>query len=209
MRWRRRLKLTAVILSVIAYALLSHYSNTLASTRDLGVGLAIAPVLTVALLLVWRWTHLWAALSLAAVSVVILILSWSLLEKNFANVYLLQEGGFYALMAASFAQSLRGDRQALCTQVADKAHGPLTALEVMYTRRVTVAWAVFFCVMVGVTLSLYEFAPLRIWSLFANFCAIPLMALMFVGEYALRRHVLPQQRRSIFESVRVYFASPS
>jgi uncharacterized membrane protein len=123
-------------------------------------------------------------------------------------VYLLQEGGFYSLMAASFALSLRGDRVALCTQLADKIHGPLTPQEVRYTRQVTAAWALFFVLITLATLSLFVWAPLRIWSVFANFCVLPLMGLMFVAEYAVRRRVLPQvPRRGILAAVRVYFAS--
>ncbi len=208
MRWRRRLQLAAVILFVVAYSGLSHYSNSVAKTRDLGVGLAVAPLLTVGVVLVWRWTHFGVALLCAAVLAFLVGQFWPLLEQNFADVYLLQEGGFYTLMAASFAQTLRQDGAALCTQLADRAHGPLTVPEVQYTRRVTAAWALFFFAMAAATLIFYEFAPLRLWSFFANFCAIPLMGVMFVAEYAVRRRVLPQQRRSILDSVRVYFASP-
>ena len=209
MHWLRRLQFAAVILFIVAYAGLSHYSNSVAKTHDLGVGLAIAPVLTIGLLLIWRWTHLWVAGLLAAAAAVTLSRFWPVLEQNFSDLYLLQESGFYSLMAASFGQSLLGRRVALCTQLADKVHGPLSAQEVTYTRRVTAAWVVFFVSIALVTLGLFEFAPLRIWSFFANFCVIPLMGLMFVAEYAVRRHILPQQRRGILEAVRVYFASPS
>jgi uncharacterized membrane protein len=206
MRWRRRLQLAAIIAFVIAYAGLSHYSNSVARTHDLGVGLASGPVLAAGLLLVWRWTHLGVALPVAAAVGMILRHYWPVLEKNFSVVYLLQEGGFYGLMAASFGLSLLGRRVALCTQLADKVHGPLTAQEVRYTRRVTAAWALFFMSITAATLGLFLFAPLRIWSLFANFWVLPLIGLMFVAEYAVRLRVLPQvPRRGILAAVRVYF----
>ncbi len=208
MGWRRRLELAAVAIFVIAYAGLSHYSNTVAQTHDLGVGLALGPLLSVALVLLWRWTHIWVALAAAAVAALLLRHYWVVLEKNFALVYLLQEGGFYSIMAASFGQSLLGHRVSLCTQLADKVHGPLTPQELSYTRRVTAAWAIFFLGVTAITVGLFVYAPLRIWSLFANFCAIPLIGLMFVAEYAVRRRVLPQApRRGILAAVRVYFAS--
>jgi uncharacterized membrane protein len=207
MRWRRRLQLAAIILFVVAYAGLSHYSNSIAKTHDLGVALAFGPVLTLGLLLIWRWTHLMVALLAAAAAVLLLRHLWPSFERNFTWVYLLQEGGFYSLMAASFGQSLLGGRVALCTQLADKVHGPLTPREVLYTRRVTAAWAVFFLWITALTLGLFAFAPLRIWSLFANFCVLPLIGLMFIAEYAVRRRVLPQiPRRGILAAVRVYFA---
>ncbi len=184
MRWRRRLQLAAIIALVVAYAGLSHYSNSVAKTHDLGVALLAA----------------------AAVGT-ILSHYWPVLEKNFSVVYLLQEGGFYSLMAASFGQSLLGRRVALCTQLADKVHGPLTPQEVRYTRRVTAAWSLFFILITAATVGLFLFAPLRIWSLFANFCVLPLIGLMFVAEYAVRRRVLPQvPRRGILAAIRVYFA---
>jgi uncharacterized membrane protein len=207
MRWRRRLQLAAIIAFVAAYAGLSHYSNSVAKTHDLGVGLALGPVLAVGLGLIWRWTHLGVALLVAAGAALLLRHYWPVLEKNFAVVYLLQEGGFYSLMAASFGQSLLGGRVALCTQLADKVHGPLTPQEVRYTRRVTAAWALFFISITVATVGLFLFAPLRAWSLFANFCVLPLIGLMFVAEYAVRRRVLPQTpRRGILAAVRVYFA---
>jgi uncharacterized membrane protein len=208
MRWRRRLQLAAVVVFLVAYAGLSHYSNSVAKTHDLGLGLALGPVLAVGLLLLGRWTHLWVALLGAAAAAVLLRHYWPVLERNFSVVYLLQEGGFYSLMAASFGVSLLGRRVALCTQLADKVHGPLTPQEVRYTRRVTAAWALFFIWITGATFGLFFFAPLRIWSLFANFCVLPLIGLMFVAEYAVRRRALPQvPRRGILAAVRVYFAN--
>jgi uncharacterized membrane protein len=208
MYWRRRLQLAAIIVFVVAYAGLSHYSNSVAKSHDLGVGLALGPVLTVGLLLIWRWAHLLVALLAAAAAAVLLRHYWPVMEKNFPVVYLLQEGGFYSLMAASFGLSLRKGRVSLCTQLADKVHGPLNSQELTYTRRVTAAWALFFLSIAAVTLCLFVLAPLRIWSFFANFCVVPLMGLMFVVEYAIRRRVLPHvSRRGMLAAIRVYFAS--
>jgi len=204
---RRRLQLAAIVLAAIAYAGLSHYNNSVARTHDLGVALALGPVLGVGLLLIWRWGRLWAAILAAAAAAVLARLYWPVMERNFPLVYLLQEAGFYSLMAASFGQSLRPQRVALCTQLADKLHGPLTPQEVTYTRRVTAAWAWFFVSIAAASGLFFCFAPLRVWSLFANFCVPPLVGLMFVAEYAIRRRVVPQaERRGILAAVRVYFA---
>jgi uncharacterized membrane protein len=209
MSWRRRLQLAAIIAFVVAYAGLSHYSNSVAKTHDVGVGLALGPVLAVSLALIWRWTHVLVALLAAAAAAVLLRHYWPLLERNFSLVYLLQEAGFYSLMAASFGLSLRRHETALCTQLADKVHGPLSAQEIRYTRQVTAAWTIFFLATTLVTIALFALAPLRVWSLFANFFAVPLMVLMFAAEYAVRRRVLPQvQGGGVLAAVRVYFASP-
>jgi uncharacterized membrane protein len=208
MSGRRRLQLAAAAAFLFAYAGLSHYGNAVAKTHDLGVFLALAPALTVGLALLWRWTHPAVAFSAAAAAALVLRRYWPVLEQNFSVVYLLQEAGFYSVMSLSFGLSLRASRVALCTQLADKIHGPLTAKEVLYTRRVTAAWTLFFVSVTAATVALFVFAPLRTWSLFANFYVWPLMGLMFVAEYAVRRRVLPQApRRGILAAVRVYFAS--
>jgi len=210
MRWRRRLELTAAILFIVAYVGLSHYSNSVAKTHDVGVALAVGPPLIVGLALLWRGTHALVALLAAAGAAVFLVRDWPLLEQHFATLYLLQEGGFYTLLAASFGLSLRAGRVPLCTRFADKLHGPLSPQERNYSRGVTAAWSLFFVALGLATLGLFAFAPLPVWSFFANFCSIPMIGLMFVAEYAVRRRALPQgERRGILASIRVYFAGPN
>ena len=206
---RRRLQLAAVAVIFLAYSLLSHYSNSNPQAQDLGAGLALAPMLTVGLVLVWRWSGALIAILAAAAVALLLRAFWPLFTANFSIVYLIQQCGFYAIMAFSFGRSLLKGRVPLCTQLADKIHGPLSALELRYTRDVTIAWVVFFLANMAVTFLLFEFAPLRIWSLFVNFCSLPLILLMFVAEYAVRRRVLPQvQRNGLIATLRVYFANP-
>jgi uncharacterized membrane protein len=182
MRWRRRLKPAAVAVALLAYAGLSHYSNTIAATRNGAITMAVGPVLTVGLALTWRDIHPLASVAAAAAAAVFLHHFWPALIRNFPVVYLLQEGGFYSLLAASFALSLRGGGVALCTRLADRLHGPLTPGELRYTRRVTWAWTLFFVLVTAATLGFYLAAPLRTWSLFANFCVLPLIGLMCLAE---------------------------
>jgi uncharacterized membrane protein len=209
MRRSRRLQLAAVGLLLVAYSGLSHYSNSHAQQRGLATALALAPMLTLGLLLAWRWRGALAAL-LAAVGAAILCWQlWPLFTQNFPLVYLMQQLGFYGLMAATFGFSLLPGRVPLCTQLADKVHGPLGPAELRYTRQVTAAWAWFFIGNIAVTLLLYAFAPLKVWSLFVNFCALPLIGLMFAVEYAIRRRILKQVHTGgLMATLRVYFADP-
>jgi len=205
----RRLQLAAVVVFFIAYSVLSHYSNLNPQARDLAVGLALAPMLTLYVLLLWRWSGALLALLGAAAAACLLRAVWPPLLQNFSIVYLVQQGGFYFLMAFTFARTLRKDHIPLCTQLADKVHGPLSALELRYTRSVTVAWVIFFLLNMALTCALFEYAPLRVWSLFVNFLSLPLILLMFVAEYAVRRRVLPKvQRDGLIATLRVYFANP-
>jgi uncharacterized membrane protein len=134
---------------------------------------------------------------------------WPQLTRNFSLVYLLQQFGFHAVMAASFGVSLLPGRRPLCTQLADKVHGPLGPAEISYTRRVTAAWTAFFLANAAMLLLLYAFAPLNLWSMFVNFASLPLIALMFAAEYAVRRRVLKQvSTGGLMATLRVYFADP-
>jgi uncharacterized membrane protein len=203
----RRLQLAAVVLFFIAYSVLSHYSNLNPQAHDLRTVLALAPMLTLGLVLLWRWSGALVALLAAAAAAYLLRAFWPLFAQNFSIVYLLQQAGFYSIMAFTFGRSLRKGSMPLCTQIADKVHGPLSALELRYTRQVTVAWVIFFLGNVAANFLLFEFAPLSVWSVFVNFCSLPLILLMFAAEYAVRRRVLPQvQSSGLIATLRVYFA---
>jgi uncharacterized membrane protein len=203
----RRLQLAAVVLFFIAYSVLSHYSNLNPQAHDLRTVLALAPMLTLGLVLLWRWSGALMALLAAAAAAYLLRAFWPLFAQNFSIVYLLQQAGFYSIMAFTFGRSLCKGSIPLCTQIADKVHGPLSALELRYTRQVTVAWVIFFLGNVAANFLLFEFAPLSVWSVFVNFCSLPLILLMFAAEYAVRRRVLPQvQGSGLIAALRVYFA---
>jgi uncharacterized membrane protein len=206
MRWGRRLQIVAVAVLLIAYAGLSHYSNSNSQARDLATLLALAPMLTLGGLMVWRWNGLLLALLLGAAVLLLLHHYWSLLIEEFSIVYLIQQAGFYVLMAWTFGRTLFKGRVPLCTEFADKIHGPLTALELRYTRGVTWAWVLFFLGNLSLTFVLFALAPLRSWSFFVNFVSLPLVLLMFVVEFAVRRRVLPQvQRHGLIATLRIYF----
>jgi uncharacterized membrane protein len=206
MRAGRRLQLAAAGVFVVGYAGLSHYSNTGGGARGVGVALTLLPLLGLGAWLIWRSGRRLLAVFLAGAALLLLYYYRGLLETNLTMIYLLQECLFYGLMAASFGWSLAEGNVALCTRFADRVHGPLTPAELRYTRQATAAWAVFFVLIMAATLALYLFAPLRIWSLFANFCTLPLVGLMFAGEYLVRRRVLPQVKPGILSTLRVYFA---
>ena len=205
----RRLQLAAVVVFFIAYSVLSHYSNLNPQVHDLGASLALGPMLILGLVLIWRLSGAALAVLAAAAAAFLLQRYWHLLTQNFSIVYLVQQCGFYAIMAFTFGRSLRRGRVPLCTQLADKIHGPLSPLELRYTRQVTIAWVIFFLLNMVATFLLFELASLRTWSFFVNFLSLPLILLMFVAEYAVRRRVLPKvQRNGLIATLRVYFANP-
>ena len=116
----------------------------------------------------------------------------------------------YLALLAIFAASLGPGREAVATILARKMRGQLPADIVRYTRRVTWAWCGFFMAQLLASLLLLLFAPLEVWSWFINLCNLPLIGVMFGGEYAYRqwRHAArPPERLAdmlrIFRQIRM------
>ena len=201
-------RVITIAAAVIAYAVLAHLSNAVPGNESLGALLAVAPLWVAALILAWRSHHRRAGLVACGLAALLAYASWGELRNHYAWLYLIQQAGAYGLLGLSFGRSLGRQRVPLCTRFATLVHGPLSAAAARYTRSVTVAWTVFFAAMTAALLLLYVAAPLAVWSAFANFCAAPLVALMFVGEYLVRHRVLPDmQHASFLETLRAVSGS--
>jgi uncharacterized membrane protein len=177
---------------VLAYAALSHYSESAPQAKGLGAALSIGPVAMIAVVLAWRWAHPLAGMLTAAVLGGALYRYWPVVKNEYQWADLLQQCGIYALVAMSFARSMWGGRVPLCTQLAERIHGELTPVEISYTRRATLAWTVFYALLTAVIVVLFFWTPLRVWSLFVNFGTFGLILVMATADHVLRRRVLPR-----------------
>ena len=194
-----------IVLLFAAYAALVHYSNSHSNAKPLGAVLAIAPLLAVGVGMAWRSPYPFAAVTLALVAAALVLSRWKILESNYSLVYLLEDLMLYGLLSLTFARSLAKNRVPLCTYWATLVHGPLPPVVQSYTRTVTAVWAVFFALIGATSIALYAWAPLQAWSAFANFVTLPLIGLMFLSEYVVRRKVLPPSHRTgLLRSVRVF-----
>ena len=63
---------------------------------------------------------------------------------------------------------------------------------------------VFFATMAIVSSLLFFLAPLAVWSAFVNFLTLPLVALMFVAEFLVRRRVLAETSGAPLDALRAY-----
>jgi uncharacterized membrane protein len=70
--------------------------------------------------------------------------------------------------------------------------GSVPAAVERYARRLTALWCVVFSAMLVECVVLAEFAPIEVWSLFANLLNYLLVLALFIGEHAVRSVVLPQ-----------------
>jgi uncharacterized membrane protein len=118
-------------------------------------------------------------------------------------------GAFHALINLSalllFGRTLMAGGEALITQIARHISGELPAEIVAYTRWVTIAWCCFFVMQLSVSIVLYIFSPVAVWSLFINVLDLPLVLMMFAGEYGYRRLRYPDHPRiSVAKVMEIY-----
>jgi uncharacterized membrane protein len=190
---------------LIGYPLLAHYTNQSASGSNLGAMVAIAPVVLIALALAWNSPRRFIMLGVLMLSCIASWAGWAMLEKHFGLVYWLQHMGMQLILCMTFGRTLLAGRQPLCTRFAEAMHAPLTPQHENYARQVTVAWTLFFALMAVVSSGLFFLAPLSIWSFFANFLTLPLVALMFIAEYWVRHWMMPDARQAnILDAVRAF-----
>lgn len=104
----------------------------------------------------------------------------------------------FGTLATVFAKSLTGDNIPMITRYSLLIHRRISPVYKTYTRRLTLVWSVFFTLMMIQSVLLAFFAPIEIWSLFANVLNYIAVALLFVGEYLYRRQHLPDMEHPSF-----------
>lgn len=178
---------------LIGYPVLAHYTLLHVQNGTLGALVAVAPVGGVGLVYAWKASPRWVGLSVFVLASAAATASWTLLEHYFGVLYWLQDAGMQCLLFMTFARTLVGGRKPLCTQLAEMAHGSITPQHARYADQITWVWAGFFALMATVSTLLFFLAPLTVWSVFANFLTLPLVALMFLVEFGARRILLPER----------------
>lgn len=154
------------------------------------LAIVIVPVLSHCIIVATQHVHLGLALSFGG-----------LFKLGFVTVSALTHWGIYASLLGGFAFTLRPGHAPLITAMARRMHGPLSAEMLAYTRKVTIAWAVFFASQLAISIGLFCAAPLVVWSFFVNILDIPMVAIMFAGEYAVRLRCLKDPPRHSFSAI--------
>jgi len=207
---RRILPWLGIAVLVIGYPLLAHYTNESAHSGNMGALVAVAPLVLIALALAWRSPRRFIMLGVLVLLCIALWAGWSALENHFGLVYWLQHVGMLLILFMTFGRTLIAGRQPLCTRFAKAVHVLVTPQHEIYARQVTVAWTLFFVAMALASTLLFFLAPLATWSVFANFLTLPLVALMFIVEYGVRRYRLPEmQHMHILDAVRAFRNTPA
>jgi uncharacterized membrane protein len=111
----------------------------------------------------------------------------------------------YVGLLIVFGGSLLPGREALITGIARRIHGTLRPGIPQYTRRVTIAWCCFFVAQLATSLLLFLFTSMEAWSFFVNVLDLPLVMLMFGGEYLYRVVNVPNRPHSTISQVLTAF----
>ena len=205
-----KLRWAGTILAVTGYAIIANYTNQSTQHNELGVLVAIAPIVLAIIFLMWQsrpwpvWQRI-GLLGLVVIGVLALLLVWPQLKLHYGWIYWLEHESLQLILFITFARTLIGNHVPLCTQFAQIMHGVLTLAHENYAKQVTVAWALFFGLIIMISSYLFFIYPIGIWSIFANFIYLPLVALMFLVEFIVRRHMLPDVVHTNFmDAVRVF-----
>ena len=192
-KWWRLARGIATAVALAGYMIVSHRISTAPSPPGpAAVAFAAAPLLAVVAVLAWhshRWRR-WLAIVFCIAAGAFLWIESPAIGRHITLLYLLQGACTDAALMLMFGGSLAAGRVPLCSRLAASVRGTLTPPVARYTRQLTVAWTAFFAAMIVVSLTLYVRAPVTVWSAFANLLPMPLVGIMFVAEYAVRRRVL-------------------
>ncbi len=187
-RIARRVSIAAAI---VIYALLVHHVNTSGQSSAFGAILAIIPIFIVVVTYAFKAKSRLIGISSLLIFCVACWLLWSLVKQHTGLVFWLLDIGLMLALLVTFARSLVSGRKPLCVHFAEIINGgALSPEHENYARKVTVAWVVFFALIIVISTLLFFLAALAIWSFFVNFLTLPLVGLMFAGEFLLRRRVL-------------------
>jgi len=184
----------AVLLSA-GFALLAHFAIIDELTPTVGALLSLVPVTALALWAVRRSRHRAAAFVAILAFGALLWMGWGTLRRHFPDLFFVEHAGANLALAFVFGRTLFGGREALCTRFARLLHGTLPVEVERYSRRVTVAWTIFFATLFALSCTLYFGGFLAAWSVLANILSPILTVAMFMVEYAIRHRVLPQWER--------------
>jgi uncharacterized membrane protein len=206
-RLTRLLVLATIAVAGAAYLAFSHLLTVAEHPSTLMLVLGVTPMTVMALLVGWNSRIRWWALTLFATLAVTVLLYLEELRNHVNWLYFMQHVGAMILLAITFGSTLGlGDADALCSRVTRlMLPGPADPAYMRYTWKVTVVWTVYFIASGVLSVGLFFFGSITIWSYFANLLTPVMVGLMFVVEYLVRVRVLPDRAHfSIVQTIQAY-----
>lgn len=180
----------AVVSGLVAYGLIAHHFSIVddrSSGSYLFASLSVIGVLAITAALRRSWKLL-VLIALGGAAFGLWFAHQSALSPTW--LYLIQHAGAHGALAILFGTSLRPGALPVISRLAKMIHGQLSAERIRYTRQVTAAWTLFFATNAILSVALFASGQMVWWSWLVNVLALPLIALMFVIEYAVRLRLL-------------------
>jgi uncharacterized membrane protein len=206
-RLTRLLVIAAIAVAGAAYLVFSHLLTIDERPSLLMLALGVTPLTIMALLAAWHSRMRWLALTVLAVMALTVLLYLDELRNHINWLYFMQHAGTMTLLAITFGSTLgRGDADALCSRVTRlMLPGPADPVYMRYTWKVTLIWTVYFMTSGVVSVGLFFYGPIAVWSYFANLLTPVIVGLLFVIEYLVRVRVLPDRAHfSIAQTIKAY-----
>jgi len=192
----------ALAAGAAGFLAVAYLSSTGALPPLLAVGVALAPLLAGAVALSWRSRLRWPVMLAALALVGAAALHRDRLSQHISALWFIQHAACNGLLAIYFGRTLRPGEVPLVTRIARAVLPSMSPAVAQYSRGVTMAWTVFFITMMLLSVGLYFGSSTAVWSTFATLVSGPLVVLMFVLEFAVRRRTVPaDQCGTIAQSV--------
>ncbi|MBC7732692.1 MAG: hypothetical protein H7306_12445 [Bacteriovorax sp.] len=202
---RLGIRIVAIGVGSVAYVLGTHWLMTRPGGSPWNVVGVLSPMLLAIGFGAWQAGQRLLALGAAGIVAALCLQAVLGVQVSAQALYVAQHMGIHLFLAVLFGSTLRAGRQPLITTLAERVHRVFTPDMVAYTRKVTLAWTLYFIAMAVLSLLLYAFAPFGAWALFANLLTPLAIAAMFGAEYLLRYHLHPEfERTSVADAVRSY-----
>lgn len=126
-------------------------------------------------------------------------------QLGLAAVSGLSHATAYLFLLWCFGRTLVPGSEPMVTRFARRVHGALPPDMERFTRNVTMAWCVFFAAQLIASVMLYAFASLEHWSVFVNLLNLPLLGLMFAGQWFCRNVRHPEfPRASTWQAIEAF-----
>jgi|SRR5450432_1787532 len=200
-----RMRAFAVALAGIAYVLGSYWLMTSSPGSAWRAVVVVAPMLMLAAVLAWQRKQRAVAVLVASAAAGLVFQARHGGGLPAESIYVAEHVVIHVLLALVFGLTLQAGRESLISALARRVHGGLTPDMVAYTRKVTLAWTMYFAAMAALSLTLFAFAPFATWAAFATLATPFAMLALFVGEYLLRYRLHPEfERATLAQAVRAY-----
>lgn len=198
-------RMLGVALAGVGYLLGSHWLMTSAPASEWNAVVVVGPMLAAAALVAWQRRRRLLAAVAAAATAGLVFQAWRGGGFDANTIYVGQHVAIHLLLATVFGLTLQAGREPLVTALARRVHGDLTSDMAAYSRKVTIAWTIYFLAVAALSVAIFVLAPFALWAALANLATPFALVAMFIGEYFLRYRLHPEfERATLAQAVRAY-----